>query len=164
MSEHLPITKLTLILSFLSALFCGCANKSPANTDSPTKKEKEIWVYQHEDQEGRGYTVFATELPVNKGILPENFLAIKNRKRSHWNCLLKWEGDVLWFYTPSSNPFASYGSDNGKTNWTIIEEEDFNYFFFEEENGKYIRFSSDCNQPGVLCPGEGEMQIVGDIY
>ncbi len=164
MSDSVPKAILISLVSLLIALLISCTTENPPRTDSLVKKEREIWVYQHQDLKGRDYTVFSTEMPLNKGILPENFLAIKNRNQGNWNCLLKWEGDVLWFYTPSSNSFASHNSDNGKTKWTIIEEEDFNYFFFDDENEKYIRFSNDCNQPDVLCLEADEMQIVGDIY
>ncbi|MEZ4930664.1 MAG: hypothetical protein R2788_00855 [Saprospiraceae bacterium] len=116
-------------------------------------------MYKHQAREGPEYTVFSTEKPVNKGKLPANFLAIRHRKREHWTCLLKWEGDVLWFYTPSSRSFASHNSDNGKTQWTIIEEKDYNYFFEEDKESGYIRFSSHCGEPGIYCLDAEEMVI-----
>ena len=74
---------------------------------------------------------------------------------------MKWEGDVLWFNTPSSRSFASHNSDNGKTQWTIIEEKDYNYFFYEDEQQDFIRFSSHCDQPEVLCLDAEEL-VIGD--
>ncbi len=150
---------LTITIGFLS-----CSSEPSPSTTIESEPIKEFWVYQHHDDEGRDYTVFSTEKPANKAALPSNFLAIKNRKKEKWNCLLKWEGDVLWFYTPSSRSFASHNSDNGKTQWTIIEEEDFNYFFFEKNDDKYIRFSNDCSQTDILCLESDEMHVVGDFY
>ena len=121
--------------------------------------EKLVWVYTHSHLDGIDYTVFSPEKPVNKGALPRNFLAIKNRKKETWTCLLKWENEVLWFYTPSSRSFASHNSEDGKTKWTIIEEQDYNKFFYEDLNNGFIRFSNECGLQDVLCLDADEVVI-----
>lgn len=155
---YLRILTSLLFLCFMVGQSC---NPPPEKALAATfeVQEKLIWVYTHSIGTGAEYTVFSTEEPINKAILPNNFLAIKNGKQNNWHCLLKWEGDVLWFYTPSSRFFASHNSENGKTQWTIIEEEDFNYFFYEDKDPGFIRFSSHCGEPEVLCLDVEELVI-----
>lgn len=154
-----PPKDLIFFLPFLLLVNSSCSPDKPMPPTEITINDKQVWVYKHQASEGPEYTVFSTEKPINKGKLPANFLAIRHRKREHWTCLLKWEGDVLWFYTPSSRSFASHNSDNGKTQWTIIEEKDYNHFFDEDEESGYIRFSSHCGEPGVYCLDAEEMVI-----
>ena len=103
--------------------------------------------------------MFSNELPVNKAVLPENFLAIRKSNKDNWNCLLKWEGDVLWFYTPSESYFASNNSNNGKTQWTIVTQNDFDSLFYETKPEAYIRFSSNCSEPKAFCLDSGALNI-----
>lgn len=159
-------TSILYLLSFSFLLFsCSSPTETPmkasnlAQASNIEEANNQIWVYTHAIKAGHDYTVFATEKPTNKAVLPGNFLAIKNKKREDWTCLMKWEDDVLWFYTPSSRSFASHNSENGKTQWTIIEEKDYNYFFYEEEETDFIRFSSHCDTPDVLCLNAEEMVI-----
>lgn len=154
-----PQPVLFLLFFILILINNSCAPDKPMPPTEIVIDDKQVWVYKHQAWEGPEYTVFSTEKPINKGKLPANFLAIRHRKREHWTCLLKWEGDVLWFYTPSSRSFASHNSDNGKTQWTIIEEKDYNYFFEEDKESGYIRFSSHCGEPGVYCLDAEEMVI-----
>ncbi|MEO1262490.1 MAG: hypothetical protein AAFZ15_27025 [Bacteroidota bacterium] len=146
---------------FLLTLFLltSCASEPPMQSNDLVESEKQIWVYTHSIRDGWDYTVFSPEKPINKGILPSNFLAIKNRKHENWSCLMKWENEVLWFYTPSTHSFASHNSENGKTQWTIIEEKDYNFFFHEDEDQNFIRFSSVCGQQDILCLDAEEMVI-----
>ena len=148
-------------LAFIFLFFIGCASETPVGQPPPVKKEKEIWVYEHFDKYETSYTVFSNELPINKGILPANFLAIRNSKRIKWNCLLKWEGEVLWFYTPSKSYFASNNSNNGKTQWTIVTQSVFDSLFYETVPEAYIRFSSNCNEPNAYCLGSEDLKIGG---
>ena len=154
-------TNFNLYFIVVSCLLHSCSSPTdaPMMASKMEESQNQIWVYTHFIREGSDYTVFSTEKPVNKAVLPGNFLAIKNRDRDHWKCLMKWENNVLWFYTPSSRSFASHNSDNGKTQWTIIEEKDFNYFFYEEKETDFIRFSSHCGTPEVLCLNVEEMVI-----
>ena len=147
----------TLLL--ISSFITSCVNEQPMQSTSLIESEKQIWVYTHSIRDGWDYTVFSPEKPINKGILPSNFLAIKNRKQENWTCLMKWENDVLWFYTPSTHSFASHNSENGKTQWTIIEEKDYNFFFYEDDKQDFIRFSSDCGQQDILCLDAEEIVI-----
>ena len=153
----LCFSKLAICLLLLLSFGCSPDKTSPPDTTLESKKQ--IWVYKHQNREGTDYTLFSIKKPLNKGVLPEDFLAIRNKKRGRWNCLLKWEGETLWFYTPSTRSFASHNSESGKTKWTIIEEKDFNHFFYNEENKGYIRFSSHCGQPEVHCLDAEEIVI-----
>lgn len=142
-------------------LHTSCAYEQPIQSTKLEESKKQIWVYTHSIKKGNDYTVFSPDKPINKGILPSNFLAIKNRKRENWTCLMKWENDVLWFYTPSTHSFASHNSENGKTQWTIIEEEDYNFFFYEDDKQDFIRFSNVCGQKDILCL-DAEEVVIGE--